>query len=538
MHLFLTVVVFLVIFSALILIHELGHFMAAKRAGVKVEEFGFGLPPRMFGVKRGETLYSFNWIPFGGFVRMLGEDDSSKEAMSSKRSYSNQPFRVQAWIVCAGVIMNLLLAFVLLTIGFVVGIEPLIATQDDFLKAVRDETVQVESGIVVTESKGGALDAGDRVLGFETLESWQNVVTQLQDDPSASKLLTVENVDDIERNVALTAEDLEQATFYPLYLPRLVYRDQEDSVFHGSLQSGDILLSVSAPEVSAQSGQILTTEDLEEALSSLQSQSDDPFIFLVDRPGQGEVSVSVLLPSRHPVISYVEAGSPADQLGLQSGDQILNVNSFNVYTAEQVVTATGTGGENVAYEIWKTGSVVAEDLSIPRREDGRIGVALADPVPYFGNLSLYPSYVPHTLMHTQKVSYGWEAPVVAVQEMWRLGKMTAVMFVNVLKQFVTAGGVPEGVSGPVGIAQMTGITLTQGWAAMLRFVAMLSLSLGVINILPLPALDGGHFALILLKAVSGKKRSFRWEHVINMGGFLFLMAFILYITFNDVLSLF
>ena len=108
MEILLTIVVFILIFSFLILIHEFGHFTAAKRAGVKVEEFGFGLPPRIFGVKKGETLYSINWIPFGGFVRMLGEDSSSKKARNSKRSFVNQPLRTQAWIVSAGVVMNLL----------------------------------------------------------------------------------------------------------------------------------------------------------------------------------------------------------------------------------------------------------------------------------------------------------------------------------------------------------------------------------------------------------------------------------------------
>lgn len=129
MQIFITIVVFLVIFSALILIHEFGHFTAAKRAGVKVEEFGMGLPPRIWGVKKGETLYSINWIPFGGFVRMLGEDGESKK---NQNSFASKSPAVQLWIVSAGVVMNLLLSFVLLTIGFWIGIDPLMVDQEDF----------------------------------------------------------------------------------------------------------------------------------------------------------------------------------------------------------------------------------------------------------------------------------------------------------------------------------------------------------------------------------------------------------------------
>jgi regulator of sigma E protease len=531
MHLLLTIVAFVVIFSILILIHEAGHFFAAKRAGVKVEEFGFGLPPRMFGVKRGETLYSFNWIPFGGFVRMLGEDDGSKEGKTSKRSYANQPFRIQAWIVCAGVIMNLLLAFVLLTIGFVVGIEPLIASEDDFLQAIRDEVVHVEPGIVVVDSTSPDLKAGDRIIGFETVESWQQVVAAVEEG-GVAPLISMNRADGTGGAEYLAKALIDQSTFAPLYVPRLVYRDSDTSVFHGVMQTGDVILGT------GESGEILTADDLSTALQSLSQWSDGSVSFQVYRSSQGEMTVEVQLPVPHPLISYVEANSPADQLGLKAGDEIWNVDGTSVHTAEQVVDLTHAAKTSIEYVVKRSGDTDVTKFTVPLREDGRVGVSLSNPIPYYGNLSLYPSYTTHTLMGTDKVQYGWNSPVVAVEEMWRLGKMTASMFVNVIKQFVTANGVPAGVSGPVGIAQMTGITITEGWAAILRFVALLSLSLGVINILPFPALDGGHFALILLKAISGKKSSYRWESVINLGGFLFLLVFILYITFNDVMNLF
>src|SRR3989338_5476288 len=72
----LTLLVFLLILSVLVLIHEAGHFFVAKKLGIKVEEFGFGFPPRLFGIKKGETIYSINWFPIGGFVKLYGEDDA------------------------------------------------------------------------------------------------------------------------------------------------------------------------------------------------------------------------------------------------------------------------------------------------------------------------------------------------------------------------------------------------------------------------------------------------------------------------------
>lgn len=136
------------------------------------------------------------------------------------------------------------------------------------------------------------------------------------------------------------------------------------------------------------------------------------------------------------------------------------------------------------------------------------------------------------------VQYGWSAPVVAFKEMGRLAKITAVMFGGVLQQFVSGQGVPDGVAGPVGIAQMTFVTVQAGFAALLRFVALLSLSLGVINILPIPALDGGKFFFIMVRALTGKKLNAKYEGLIHAGGFFFLIALIVYVTFNDVMNLF
>ncbi len=101
--------VFFLVLSVLILIHELGHFIAARRAGVWVEEFGFGLPPRIFGKKIGETLYSLNWLPFGGFVKLHGEN--SEEGVSDPgRAFINKSKKAKVSIIVAGVIMNFLLA--------------------------------------------------------------------------------------------------------------------------------------------------------------------------------------------------------------------------------------------------------------------------------------------------------------------------------------------------------------------------------------------------------------------------------------------
>ncbi|QQR55262.1 site-2 protease family protein [Candidatus Peregrinibacteria bacterium] len=535
MSIFFTVLAFLLIFSLLILIHEAGHFFAAKKAGVKVEEFGMGLPPRIWGFKKGETLYSINWIPFGGFVRMLGEGDAGKEAETSKRSFRNQHLRVQAFIVCAGVLMNLMLSFVLLTIGFWVGIEPLIATSDDFFSSLRNGTMQVEPGFVVSQSTSDRIKEGDRILGFETFEEWQSTLLEVEEGTAPE--LTVLHADGTQSQEVLNPQLLDEIELEAFALPSVVYQDQVDALFHGVLQQGDVLISVKDPE--GQVHPLLSLEDFDTALDTLVS----PLVLKVYRPNLGTFDLDLILPTEAPVISFVEKGSPAEQAGLQVGDRVVGVAEFQVVKAQQILDlisahkqSSGTG-ESIRVQVLKQATGETVTLTILLREDGRMGVGLADLAPSIGKTSVYEGYVPFTLMGMQEVQLGLSAPGVALQEMWRLGKVTAVTFVDVLKQFVTAKGVPEGVSGPVGIAQMTGITIQDGFAATLRFVAMLSLSLGVINILPFPALDGGHFAGILFKAVTGRSGLARWANLVNLAGFVFLLVFILYITFNDVLNL-
>jgi regulator of sigma E protease len=114
---FVSILIFLLVLSILVLGHELGHFIVAKHAGVGVEEFGFGIPPRLIGKKIGETIYSINWLPFGGFVRLHGETDE-EGITEPRRAFLNKSKKTRALIVIAGVFMNFILAIVAFAIVY------------------------------------------------------------------------------------------------------------------------------------------------------------------------------------------------------------------------------------------------------------------------------------------------------------------------------------------------------------------------------------------------------------------------------------
>lgn len=142
---FLTIVVFILILGLLIFVHEFGHFILAKRAGIRVEEFGFGFPPRIFGIKKGETIYSLNLFPIGGFVKIYGEE--GKSAGSAKndegKAFYNKPIRTRVGILVAGVTMNLVLAAFLLSFGYWLGLPAMVDDQATDLIGARVQITQV-----------------------------------------------------------------------------------------------------------------------------------------------------------------------------------------------------------------------------------------------------------------------------------------------------------------------------------------------------------------------------------------------------------
>ena len=159
----ITFLIFIVVIAVLVLVHEFGHFVMTKRAGMKVEEFGFGFPPRIWGVRKGETLYSINLIPFGGFVKILGEDGGDK---SNPRSFSAKPFWPRFKVLAAGVTMNFLLAVALLAVGNFMGLTIGLDDQD-VPTGIKDRQVQITQVASNSPAEKIGLSPLDVIKGFK-----------------------------------------------------------------------------------------------------------------------------------------------------------------------------------------------------------------------------------------------------------------------------------------------------------------------------------------------------------------------------------
>jgi regulator of sigma E protease len=368
----LTIIIFLLILTVLVLIHELGHFIVTKKLGIKVEEFGFGFPPRVFSRKIGETLYSFNLLPIGGFVKLYGEDEAGAGKLKPSAS--------------------------------------------------------------------GDLPAGR------------------QGKPSA---------------------DLNRAFFArPIWQRALV-------VVAGVVMNFALAVVIIS------------------------------YLFAV--PGVPTVSDKVL-------ISNVVKGSPAQISGFKEGEIILSIDGKRVTNPSGVVSETRKRlGEKVTFKLEDPATKSTREVIVTPRRDfpkdqGPVGISIAQAV----SVKKYPWY---------------QAPFLGTKEVLKDSALIVMGLGTVISDIFTKAEVPAGVAGPVGIAQVTGKFVDSGINAVLSFVALLSLNLAVLNILPIPALDGGRFFFILVEAVTRRKVNARFEAYAHAVGIAILLALIAVITIHDFIRL-
>lgn len=532
----LTILAVIVIFSALVLIHEYGHFIAARRAGIKVLEFGIGFPPRLFGKRRGETLYSINAIPFGGFVKLFGEDASDPAILKHKRSFSHQTPWTRTKVVIAGVLMNFFLAIALLTLGFIFGIEPLLVTEQDLFSHLRAGNIAASPGVFIAEvikkAESSGLLKGDQILAIDDRPVNFPEQLALFNKGKAKKDidLTVRSKDQVKKiHLPLAGKDFGVALKPYTEFPRTVIfeiKTKSASAASG-LQSGDVILKVNGNEV-------YYPEHVETVLNEAISAT-----FEILR-GSQILTFSVDLPdARRVVLADVFAGSAAEIAGFQKGDLVLKINDTPIFEPRQVQEILRNNpGKPMQYTVLRSGH--AEEIYAKTRENNLLGIALAT-VSSFKNseISFYRGTLLTSIIEIKKVRYGpWKSFKQAISESFRLTGLTVNAFGRTIRQIVSRFEVPAEIGGPVQIAYYTHTFVKEGFFALLRFTALLSLSLAVINILPIPALDGGRLLFIVIEVLFKKRVNARLESLVHSIGFVLLLLLIALVTYSDITKLF
>lgn len=154
----LTLLAFIAVLSILVFVHEIGHFLTAKKFGMKVEEFGFGFPPRLWGINRGGTIYSINWIPLGGFVKIKGEQGENKEDLDS---FASRPIWQRFIVLSSGVGMNIALAYILISFGLMFGLPTILGADQVSHAKIKNQQIQIASILPDSPADQSGLQPGD-----------------------------------------------------------------------------------------------------------------------------------------------------------------------------------------------------------------------------------------------------------------------------------------------------------------------------------------------------------------------------------------
>lgn len=539
MSILLTILAVVIIFSILVLIHEYGHFVAARRAGIKVLEFGIGFPPRLFAKKIGETVYTINAIPFGGFVRLFGEDAGSEEIIKSKRSFAHQTPWVRTKVVVAGVLMNFVLAIALLTIGFSFGIEPLLVTEKDLFTHLAAGNVISAPGVYVNkidkkaQSLGIAL--GDQILTIDDKPITDAGQLAIFQKGKAAKDVDLhvrsKNGEEKKFHIPLVGKEkyygfnLKPYTEFPRLSIIEVKPDSESS--RAGLKAGDAILQMNGEEVyfPAEFETILT---------------ESPSVTFSILRGTQILEIPVNLPdTKRVVIADIFANSVAEQFGFQRGDIILGIDGYAVSRPQNVQEILKKNpGKEMTYRILRSGR--EEALKAKTGEGNVLGIALGA-VASFRNteISVYRGSLLTSITEIKKVRYApWTAFKQSISESVRLTGITISAFGRTIGSIISKFSVPAEIGGPVQIAYYTHTFIQEGFFALLRFTALLSLSLAVINVLPIPALDGGRLLFIIIEVITKRRVNAHFESLVHRIGFVLLLLLIILVTYSDITKLF
>ena len=443
----------IILLGVIIGIHELGHFLAARKFNVHVIRFkiGFGKTLVSRFDKRG-TEFSIGLLPLGGYVQMLGEDnpiqgkDSDLDNYSEEISYPQASLGARAIITAAGPIANFVLAVIAYFLIFMIGVKDIVP----IVGAVNDDSLAMQAGIEV----------GDRIVSIDNKE--------------------VVSLKDLNTLLALRIGE-----------------------------TGSILVNYKKPNSDLKYTESVNIKDW------LSSELD-----------QSIISSFGILPFIPPIVSSVQVGSPADKSGIESGDQIIRVGDNVIRTwYELVEEISSIPDKETSLTIKRNGTSFSVSASIGSVQDelgmkiGRIGIA---------RISSNEEIPDEFLVITKKGPI--DSFALGIKETYNF----TVLILDSIGKMITGSISAENIGGPIQIAVLSGSAAKAGLVSYISMIALLSINLGLINLLPVPILDGGQLVLIAAEKIKGSPLSEGFVEFAYRIGLLLVIGLMAFAVFNDI----
>ena len=549
---------FLGILIGLVVLHELGHFVLAKLAGVRVEEFGVGFPPRIWGKRFGETLYSINWLPLGGFVRLTGEE-SARVFVRTVNAYSPA---ARADIRAGDVIKQVNGAPVHSEEQFAARLAASAADGTIALTIEREATTAAGSELREhealldlpaaapdpTAATGAAAAVGESpaaIVGRLAGVAVSPDPRSLGSKPRPVRILILAAGAGV--NAILPILLFASAALIPQTVPAgpalITSVIQGGPAAAAGLQPGDRVLRINDEEI----------RNHVDISLQIQLHLGEDLDFVVERDVPLEGTTQRPTSERAIVETTVHARLAPDPLQhvVQPGETVHDVAALLGVTASQVLAGAGLGGgvelpadltlilpggEIYVTQPGDTAVAVARDLGL--RTETVLRAAEIDLVNLTPGSEIEVPQGPTGI----SIANGSRATVTesdgffaAVASGWERTTDALILLRNRIRSWL-AGGEGLRFSGPIGIARATGeVVEAAGWLRLIELAALLSLWLAIVNILPLPMLDGGRIVFVLLEIVRrGKRISPEKEGLVHLAGFVLIITMAVIISYFDI----
>ncbi|OFZ80675.1 MAG: hypothetical protein A2603_05830 [Bdellovibrionales bacterium RIFOXYD1_FULL_55_31] len=534
---------FIIILGPLVIVHEFGHYVFARLFGVKAEVFSVGFGPKLWKRQCGETELRVSAIPLGGYVKLLGEDrDAELSPEEQKRALHRQAPWKRFLIFFGGPLFNFLLAIVVFMMILAIG-EPKVANVvGRVVQGSAAEKAGFRSGDEILSVNGKPIKGFEEILTVVNESPGKPVQFELK-HPGASETVSISATPTAESGFTLYGELTRVGEIDGLYVnPRAAVigiSDPSSPAAKAGLTTGDLITAIDDKPVGS-------WEQLEAIYSAAPVGATLKFKIkkvktsaLVEaafvKPADSLLSLGDVLGLRSSEL-FVEkpvAQSPAENAGVQAGDRLIGIGDKHVQSFFELKDRVQKSGETegkirLLFERGgKTQAITITPTATPVRD------------PLLKKTTQYTIGVVPMLLLSEPATFVervWNPFALVYQGTERVVTFTWRNLVSIRKMFTGDVSVAT-LGGPIMIGKIAGESLSRGLTAFLATMAILSIGLGVLNILPVPVLDGGHLLLLAIETVRGKPLTIRTMEIIQLVGLSLILLLMIVVIKNDIARL-
>jgi regulator of sigma E protease len=526
--------------GVLIFVHEFGHFAVARLCGVRVEVFSLGFGKKIWQRVHGDTTYCISLIPLGGYVKMYGEHTGDVVTEELKAvSFTHKSVSQRIAIVLAGPLMNLLFAFFIFVAVAAYGIDSRSPALGDITPSSAAAQLGFQSGDTVAKIDGAPIKAFDDMMDILTQKIGQSVsVEVVRETGETAQIQAPVSSKENPNPLSLDSRigDIEGLT--SLSRAPVVGVVPGSVLWNLGLRSGDTLTEINSQPVKFY-------RNIEKILAA----ASEPVSFTVERPTEAagveklnitlakklDLNTGMLaygLESSEFYISRVVEKSPAQLAGIQVGDRLVTVNDKKITKWEdllnEVKSYSGQGG--VAFTINRAGK--NQNFKIEPQMTSQMTMFGSEDKRYTIGVSPFVEAALPALV-TVKADNPIAALKAGAVYSWDFSVITILSFVRLFQNKIS----PKTVGGLLSIGQAAGETMKLGLSKFLMMMAIISINLFVLNLLPIPVLDGGHLVFYVIEAIKGSPLSIKKVEFAQQIGLVLLMGLMVFAMFNDVTRL-